>query len=281
MSTALAASADRFALRSMACAQGELAWREAGAGSAIVLLHGIGSGSASWAGQLDALADQHRVIAWDAPGYGTSAPLPQTKPLARDYAMVLDEWLDRLQIEELVLVGHSLGAIVASAWAAQSRRGLRALVLASPARGYSSAALAVRETKYRERIELIERLGVEGMAAQRSAHLCAPAASAEVIEQVRSNMARITAGGYAQAAHMLAYDDLSHHLRSVTAPVSVLCGELDRVTPPAACQEIAHSVGAPFVSLHGVAHACYVEDPAQFNRALLSCLTAQPKAHHV
>ena len=272
---------ERFALRRVECAHGEMAWREAGQGMALVLLHGIGSGSASWVGQFEGLAASLRVVAWDAPGYGASAPLAEPRPLARDYARVLSEFLERLDIKELVLVGHSLGAIVAAAWAAQPTAALRALVLASPARGYALAPAAERDAKYRERLEMVERLGIEGMAAQRSAALCAPGAAPATIELVRSNMARATPGGYGQAAHMLAHDDLLTHLRQVAAPVAVMCGEHDAVTPLPACAQVASDIAAPFVTLRGAGHACYVEDAGQFNTALLSCLNTARGALHV
>lgn len=262
-------------VRHLQLAHGTLAWREAGTGTPLVLLHGIGSGSGSWSAQLEALAATHRVLAWDAPGYGESAPLANPRPLGTDYAQVLAAWLAALQIGELALVGHSLGAIVAAAWAARPTAQLHALVLASPARGYASAAPDVRAAKWRERIELVERLGAAGMAEQRAAGLCAPDAPAAVVEQVRRNMARVTPGGYIQAAHLLAHDDLLAHAHHNQARATVLCGELDKVTPPAACRALAHEIGAPYRELAGVAHACYVEDPAQFNAALQGALDAR------
>jgi pimeloyl-ACP methyl ester carboxylesterase len=193
-----------FDLHSMPAAHGALTWREAGRGPALVLLHGIGSGATSFAGQLAGLSDTHRVIAWDAPGYGESAPLPNPRPLAGDYADALSLLLDHLGIGELVLVGHSLGALVAAEWAARHGPRVLRLVLASPARGYASAPPELRAAKWQERIDLIQQLGVDGLAASRSAGLCAPHASAAAIESVRQNMARVTPGGYAQAAHLLA-----------------------------------------------------------------------------
>ena len=276
---------ERLPLRHAECGHGVVGWREAGAGPALVLLHGIGSGSLAWAGQLDALRSSHRVLAWDAPGYAESAPLPNPRPLAVDYAHALEGWLRRLDVAEMTLVGHSLGALMAAAFAAlpaaARRPRVRALVLASPARGYASASAEVREAKWRERIALIERLGSVGLAAQRCAGLCAPGAPAAVLEQVRWNMARVTPGGYAQAAHMLAHDDLAAQLRSVRAPVSVWCGELDRVTPLDACEQLARETGASFRPLRGVAHACYVEDPAQFNAELDAALASAPQRQHV
>jgi pimeloyl-ACP methyl ester carboxylesterase len=172
------------------------------------------------------------------------------------------------------VLGHSLGAIVAAAWCASAKRRARGLVLASPARGYAGAATEVREAKFRERVQRVEQLGVEGLARERSAALCAPQASADAVAAVRENMARITPAGYAQAAWMLSNDDLMTHLRDAPPPLAVLCGEHDRTTPPEACERVACETGAPFVLLHGVAHACYVEDAAQFNAAVAHALRA-------
>ena len=270
--TGQGAAEDRFPLRHLQLAHGQVAWREAGQGTPLVLLHGIGSGSASWAAQLQALSAQYRVLAWDAPGYGGSDPLPQTQPLGDDYAVVLAQWLARIDAGAGIVVGHSLGAIVAASWAARADAAPLALLLASPARGYGQAAAELREAKFRERVELVERLGVAGLAASRAAGLCSPGADASVVDIVRRNMARATPAGYAQAAWMLAHDDLPGRLRATRRPLAVLCGELDRVTPPQACRALAEEIGAPFVMLPGVAHACYVENPTQFNRALAGAL---------
>lgn len=289
-------------LQRVRCTHGDVAWREAGSGAPLVLLHGIGSGSASWAGQFEGLSATHRVIAWDAPGYGKSAALDVPLPLAGDYVRVLAEWLAAIDVQAPCVVGHSLGAIVAAAWAVASAAAPTAttagpvvLILASPARGYGAAPETERNAKHQDRLAMLDRLGIDGLAVQRSANLCAPGASAAVLEAVRSNMARATAGGYRQAAHLLAHDDLATHLALLARapraklPVAVLCGELDRVTPPQACRELAEHFDLPFTLLPNVAHACYVEDPLQFNAALQTCLgqrlspaaQAAQAAHHV
>ena len=278
----LAASPD---LRQAHTAAGLICWREAGQGPALVLLHGIGSGADAWAAQFAAFSASHRVIAWDAPGYGNSQPLDTAAPLGRDYAAALTALLQHLAIDELVLVGHSLGALIAAAWAANPTAApfhLRGLVLASPARGYGLAPAATRAAKYQERLQAIQRLGPDGLAAQRSAALCAPGAAPEALERVRRNMARVTPGGYAQAAHLLAHDDLLTHLRAVRVqmrvPVAVLCGSADRITLPADCAALASAVGAPFSPIADAGHACYVDAPQAFNAALAQALSTLPAA---
>lgn len=267
-------------------AHGRIAWREAGGARtglpALVLLHGIGSGAGSWQAQLDGFgARGQHVLAWDAPGYGESAALAGDAPLGADYAQALSQWLAAAGVDDLVLVGHSLGALMACAWAVNPSVRLRALVLACPARGYGLAEPGLREAKWRERIESITRLGPAGLAAERAARLCAPGAPAEVVERVRTNMARVTPRGYAQAAHLLAYDDLASHLARAergTTAVHVVAGALDRVTPPEACAALAREAGVPFTLLEGVAHACYVENPVAFDAALEPVLAAAAAA---
>jgi len=87
-------------------------YREAGKGKTLVLLHGISSGSGSWVKQLQNLSPYFHVIAWDAPGYGKSDELTTKQPTAQDYANRLKEMLDALALKDIVLVGHSLGALI-------------------------------------------------------------------------------------------------------------------------------------------------------------------------
>lgn len=256
------------------CRHGDVTWREAGAGQPIVLLHGIGSAAASWDAVMALLAPRARVLAWDAPGYAESAPLAAPAPTAADYAAALAESLRHLQVSRPVVVGHSLGALMAAAWAGRDDADPLAVVLASPARGYGHADAAVRERKLHDRIALLDRLGIEGLARERAAALCAPGRDDTIVARVRANMARATPGGYRQAASMLAADDLDTRLAAVRAPLAVLCGALDTITPPDEAQALAQRAGAPFTRLPGLAHACYVEDPAAFVRALLASWTS-------
>jgi len=110
-----------FALQSASTPAGLVQFRHAGglpaAQATHVLLHGIGSASASWVAQLHAASVKANcsVLAWDAPGYGDSAPLSPAHPTAQDYAERLWVWLDALQVTTpITLVGHSLGALMAA-----------------------------------------------------------------------------------------------------------------------------------------------------------------------
>ncbi|MDD1012823.1 alpha/beta fold hydrolase [Pseudomonas rubra] len=264
----------RFAQRLVQLADGAQAIREAGHGPAMVLLHGIGSGAASWLQVALQLSQRARVIAWDAPGYGDSSPLATPAPQAADYARRLLQLLDALNIDDCVLVGHSLGALSAAALACQHPQRLRRLVLISPARGYGDPARAEQAQQVRsQRLHSLEQLGIAQMARQRSAHMLSPAASSEARAWVQWNMARLQPQGYRQAIELLCGDDLLRYTAS-TVPCEVHCGAADSITPPADCQALAAALDAPFQLIAGAGHASPIEQPEAVASLLARALEA-------
>ena len=248
---------------------GTIAYREAGAGPALVLLHGISSGAASWAAQLGGLRDEFRVIAWDAPGYGASSPLAAATPRASNYAEVLADLVDALSLEAFTLVGHSLGALMAAAYAQRFPQRVNRLVLMSPARGYGHADSAERERKLTHRLAMLDRLGPEGLARERASALLSPEAPLDAVSWVAHNMRRIHPEGYRQAARMLADEDIGRYATPCEAPVSVLSGEADTITPVERCRAVAAEFGnANYECMPALGHALYIEDPARINTIL-------------
>ncbi len=105
---------------------------EAGATDAppIFLIHGLADEADTWRHLVLPLSTQYRVIAPDLPGFGRSEKpdRPYTVPFFRD---VLLELLDTLEVQRAVLVGHSLGAVIAHAFALSHRERVERLVLIS------------------------------------------------------------------------------------------------------------------------------------------------------
>jgi len=276
---ALAALAAQYPARSMSPQGAVLSWRESGTlggqgeqrdgKPVLVLLHGIGSGSGSWLNQLAALADSHRVIAWDAPGYGLSAPLPDDTPSAADYAAALASLLDGLGVQRLTLVGHSLGALVACAYAARHAGKVGRLVLLNPARGYGNAPPELRRQKLDDRLALMNKLGPREHALQRGPALLGPHAGDAARALVIWNGSQLHPEGYAQAARMLAAGDLAEDAARYTGLVLVACGSEDRITPEKGCRLIAAEfTRAEYMSLPGLGHASYIDSPEQVNTLL-------------
>ncbi|WP_245618321.1 alpha/beta fold hydrolase [Knoellia aerolata] len=90
----------------------ELSFVDSGSGPALLFIHGILGSQRQWSRLVDKLDDDHRVLVPDLFGHGDSA-----KPLG-DYSLsahaaTMRDLLDRLGIERVTLVGHSLGGGIA------------------------------------------------------------------------------------------------------------------------------------------------------------------------
>ncbi|MHB9857848.1 alpha/beta fold hydrolase [Streptomyces sp. YIM S03343] len=106
------------------------AFRMAGSGPALVLIHGIGDSSATWADLIPDLARTHTVIAPDLLGHGASDK-PRADYSVAAFANGLRDLLTTLGIESATLVGHSLGGGVAMQFAYQFPERTERLVLVS------------------------------------------------------------------------------------------------------------------------------------------------------
>jgi pimeloyl-ACP methyl ester carboxylesterase len=95
-------------LRDGAC----LAYREAGSGPAIVLLHGWSMRSEVFAAQFEALAPRFRLVAPELRGHGDSSAAAEGDDLAT-LAGDVAELVQALELDQLILVGWSMGATVA------------------------------------------------------------------------------------------------------------------------------------------------------------------------
>jgi pimeloyl-ACP methyl ester carboxylesterase len=242
-----------------------ISYRESGKGRALVLVHGIGSSSASWLFQLEGLKG-YRLIAWDAPGYGESDFLNKQEPDAGDYGEALRLFIDSLLLKDVVLVANSLGGLMAGAYARRHPDRVRAMMLISPAGGYGNASPVERHEKLASRLKQLDELGPEGMAEKRSPTLVGPAAPAIALEVVRWSQRRIRPAGYRQAAHCLANGKLVDDAVHFRKPVLVVCGTEDTITPEAGCRAVARAFPkGEYRSLQGLGHVAHIEDPAKLN----------------
>ena len=96
----------------------DISYLRAGDGPPVVLLHGIGGNATQFRHQIDALADNWTLVAWDAPGYGGSAD-PGDGWQMTDYAAALAGLLDALGLTQVNLLGQSWGGVLAQIFIGQ------------------------------------------------------------------------------------------------------------------------------------------------------------------
>jgi pimeloyl-ACP methyl ester carboxylesterase len=108
---------------------GQLNFCVAGEGPALVLLHNTWQSSKMYAGVIPAFAQNFRVYAIETIGQGDSDPAPDRDMLMDEYARTLLEAFDSLALDDVNLVGHHTGSVIASETAIQAPNRIRKLVI--------------------------------------------------------------------------------------------------------------------------------------------------------
>ena len=110
-----------------------MAYVDEGSGDeTIIFIHGLGSYLPAWQKNVEGLKDSYRCIAIDLPGYGKSSKIPHTGMMTY-YADVLVQFMDKLNIPNAVIAGHSMGGQIAMVTALEHPEYVSRLILVSPA----------------------------------------------------------------------------------------------------------------------------------------------------
>src|SRR5450830_1113691 len=165
------------------------------------------------------------------------------QPTAADYADRLEQFLEALGITNCVLVGHSLGAMMASAYVGKGYKRASRLLLISPAQGYGSEAKRERGLKIaQERLDVLRTIGVEGMAERSPARMLSALAGDEERAWVRWNLLWLNQTGSTYSVHMLCGDHLLAYAPRDSlgnVPATFNCGAEYVVTTPYDGRELA------------------------------------------
>jgi pimeloyl-ACP methyl ester carboxylesterase len=237
----------------------------AGEGLPLVLLHGIGSNSKSWRRQLAALSPRLRVIAWDAPGFGRSSDPVAGVPALREYAECLNGLFESLGLVSAIVLGHSLGGLIAQEFYRVFPERIRALILSDTSQGDGAEAADVRQRKLSMRLDAIRTKTAQQLAQSRAPFLLSRGASSELVQETISIMSEIRPAGYEYAARSIAGADMRGILDNVTVPLLMIWGKEDEVTP--VWKDLPERASVEIVP--NAAHLCYAEQPEAFNSIVL------------
>src|SRR5690349_686675 len=120
-----------FVMLTLETPLGRIAYEVSGAGRPLLLLSANPGDHRDFAAVLPALARQHRVYAFDWPGYGQS-PAPAQSASAMLFASYLRAAVLALDLRDVVLVGNSVGGYAAARLAIDEPSRVGAIVLVSP-----------------------------------------------------------------------------------------------------------------------------------------------------
>jgi pimeloyl-ACP methyl ester carboxylesterase len=242
-----------------------VAYARAGHGPALVFLHGFLFDSRSWRPQLEELASDFTVIAWDAPGAGRSSDPPEGFGVV-DWVGCLASLLDAAAVERAHLVGLSWGGLVAQEFYRRDPDRVLSLVLADTYAGWKGS-LAAKMTE--ERLAACLRdstLPADELVSKYLPGMHSESATPEVREELATIMSDFHPVGFRLMARSLADSDTRDLLRQIRVPTLLVWGEVDERSPLKVADAMARLIpGARLSVIPGAGHLSNVEAPSRFN----------------
>lgn len=253
------------------------AFTSLGGGPTVLMLHGIGGGHLAFAPQVETLAMAgYRAVAWDMPGYGHSAPIePYTfKGLANSCVQLIES----LKCEDVILLGHSMGGMVAQEVVARRPELVSRLVLCgtSPAFGKPDGEWQ-REFIAQRTAPLDAGKSMADLAETLVPQMVGPGSLPEGVRLATHCMGQVPAATYRRALECIVTFDRRASLPDIRVPTLLLAGEFDRNAPPAVMKKMAEAIAhSTYYEMKGIGHLQNLEAPEDFDGLLLNFL-ALPK----
>ncbi|WP_454917731.1 alpha/beta fold hydrolase [Xanthobacter sediminis] len=242
-------------------------FRAGGHGPAVLFANSLGTGTDLWSDQVAALGRDRAILRYDMRGHGRSQP----NPAAPTIDALVDEALavmDAAQVERVDFVGISLGGLLGQKLALRCPERVRSLALCATSYAFKPTQM------WLERAARVRREGLAPMVEASRGRWFTPGVlerRSEQAERLLSALAGVDPESYAQCCEILAETDLEADLPAMKPPTLLIAGEEDKATPPAALQAIKQRLdGARLLEISGAAHLINVNQPRQFNEALLT-----------
>ena len=250
-------------------------YRDEGSDLPVVLIHAFPLNQNMWDDQLSELRNRCRVITLDLRGFGGSDAPPG--PYSMDQmAADVRGLLSALNVDRAALVGLSMGGYVSLAFYRNYPGAVHAMVLADTRASADTHQARERRLKSAERAE---RDGSRAIADDMVPLLLGRTTLERrpaVIERVRSMLKSDQPAGIAVAQRGMAQrHDSTYILAGMDFPVLILVGSEDTLTPPAEAESLRGGIrGARLRVIEDAGHLSNLEQPAEFNAALIEFITS-------
>ena len=246
----------------------DLSYRDSGpaSGPTLVFLHGFNGSSKSWAFQFARFAAEARVVATDFPGYGRSSAGNFRMDQVAD---LLSRLLRSIGVSRCILVGHSMGGMLAQVLACRHRDLTAGIVLSCTHVGYGLPADTPLGERYTSRIEERQRLNDREFGELRIARMVPDLKDRTIIEFLEEIAGEISIDSITSGGTAMQQLDTSDILPGLTQSCLILTADLDRVATVERTDNLRASLpNARHQHLRNVGHAPYAEDAEAFNQAV-------------
>lgn len=244
-----------------------------GDGVPVIFLHGIGSGKEGFVHQQSAVADAgFRFIAIDAPGFGET-PLPDEPGLDPHVAAIV-EVMDRLELNNSILVGHSLGGMSAQEFYAKLPNRVSAMVLSATSPAFGKADGDFQKQFLQARLKPFDDGLTMAQFAQKFApKLVGPDTPQAVIDEISDVMSNVAIDTYRLAMHTLTTFDQRKNLPNIAVPTLLISGEVDQNSPAPMMAKMASKIpNSQYENLTNTGHMAPTENLDEFNMRLTKFL---------
>jgi len=223
----------------------------------LIFIHGSGGDHSLWSLQYAKLHKHYNIVAVDLPGHGRSRGSGESD--VGNYCLWVRKLLDALHLKNSILVGHSLGAAITLQFALNYSQEIKGIV---PVGGglkmpINPSLLEFLKTNPAEAIGLMCKFSLAKENRPQFFASLKKSLSLANIDVLYSDLS---------ACDKL---DLTSKISKITAPVLVICGTEDKMTPPDFSRQIAGGIGgAKLCLIEGAGHMVMMERPNEFNEAL-------------
>jgi 3-oxoadipate enol-lactonase len=241
----------------------------------VVFLHGIGGAARGWAPQAKSFADAgFEPVPLDLPGYGAR---PAVESMTFDaLAADVEAAIAQRGLQRPVLVGHSMGGMIAQALLRRRPNGYRAAVLVGTSPAFGNPEGDFQKKFVADRLAPLESgRTMPELAAGIVDNMMGPSPDPQGRALAIELMGATPASTYRAAVLCLVRFDERANLGDIRCPVLCLVGEHDRNAPPPMMQRMAAKIpGARYVCLPGLGHLPNLEAPQVFDKAVLDFLAS-------
>jgi pimeloyl-ACP methyl ester carboxylesterase len=250
----------------------QIAYERAGAGPPLLLLHGyVGDGPTTWRPQLDGLAEEFTVVAWDAPGAGGSSDPPEPFGMA-DYADCLAGFIDALGLEKPHVAGLSFGGALALALYGRHPAVPATLILASAYAGWGGSLPANIAKQRLQQALVLADLSPEEFVGTLLPTMFSEGTPAESVDAFGASMQAFHPAGF-RAMARASSEDLRDVPPKVLVPTLLVYGDSDVRAPLSVAEDLHAAIsGSTLVVLPDTGHLCSIEAAEAFNGALRNFL---------
>ena len=251
-------------LKYLSYRQGQIAYREAGTGQTLFFLHGMNGNSKSWENLFYSLSSSFRVVAWDAPSFGGSDVFGDN---IEEYKNAAKALIETLKLKKIILIGHSMGGLIASQLAYDNDVSVSGLILSSTHLGFGCKKGEPLMERYANRLKTFSTKLSDIDYAMERAQRNTPEGTSESVIKFLANVALdIRKESIRDGGRMSQETDNTNICKDLKVPVLILSGGKDTVIST----EMHASLIAALPRAHKVVfpkagHASFAEYPDQFN----------------